>query len=57
MEHERQQKAFEDEIERLETEAHHQISETQRNYVDTHWRLVLYQFFISIICALVCETI
>ncbi|CAJ2650553.1 kinesin-like protein KIN-UA isoform X2 [Trifolium pratense] len=35
MEHERQQKAFEDEIERLATEAHHRISEAERNYADS----------------------
>lgn len=35
MEHERQQKAFEDEIERLATEAQHRISEAERNYVDS----------------------
>ncbi|XP_061357813.1 kinesin-like protein KIN-UA isoform X2 [Gastrolobium bilobum] len=35
MEHERQQKAFEDEIERLDTEAQHRISEAERNYVDS----------------------
>lgn len=34
MEHGRQQKAFEDEIERLATEAQHRISEAERNYVD-----------------------
>lgn len=35
VEHERQQKAFEDEIERLATEAQHRISEAERNYVDS----------------------
>ncbi|GAU20703.1 hypothetical protein TSUD_231170 [Trifolium subterraneum] len=35
MEHERQQKAFEDEIERLATEAQHRISEAERNYADS----------------------
>ncbi|KAG5089860.1 hypothetical protein GLYMA_01G213200v4 [Glycine max] len=35
VEHERQQKAFEDEIERLSTEAQHRISEAERNYVDS----------------------
>lgn len=35
MEHERQQKAFEDEIKRLATEAQHQISETEKNYMDS----------------------
>ncbi|MED6131329.1 hypothetical protein PIB30_008662 [Stylosanthes scabra] len=34
MEHERQQKAFEDEIERMATEAQHQLSEVERNYID-----------------------
>ncbi|KAL2987432.1 hypothetical protein AAZX31_11G028400 [Glycine max] len=35
VEHERQQKTFEDEIERLATEAQHRISEAERNYVDS----------------------
>ncbi|KAE9596796.1 putative plus-end-directed kinesin ATPase [Lupinus albus] len=35
MEHERQQKAFEDEIERLATEAEHRISEAERNHADS----------------------
>ncbi|OIV92754.1 hypothetical protein TanjilG_00888 [Lupinus angustifolius] len=35
MEHERQQKAFEDEIERLATEAEHRISEAERNHSDS----------------------
>ncbi|KAK2426059.1 armadillo repeat kinesin [Trifolium repens] len=35
MEHERQQKAFEDEIERLAIEAQHRISEAERNYADS----------------------
>ncbi|KAL2348113.1 hypothetical protein Fmac_002113 [Flemingia macrophylla] len=35
VEHERQQKAFEDEIERLAIEAQHRISEAERNYVDS----------------------
>ncbi|XP_019445077.1 PREDICTED: kinesin-like protein KIN-UA [Lupinus angustifolius] len=35
MEHERQQKAFEDEIERLATEAQHRISEAEKNYADS----------------------
>ncbi|KAK7330709.1 hypothetical protein VNO77_24907 [Canavalia gladiata] len=35
MEHERQQKAFEDDIERLTTEAQHLISETQKYYSDS----------------------
>ncbi|CAL0311681.1 unnamed protein product [Lupinus luteus] len=35
MEHERQQKAFEDEIERLATEAQHRISEVERNYANS----------------------
>ncbi|KAE9613167.1 putative plus-end-directed kinesin ATPase [Lupinus albus] len=35
MEHERQQKAFEDEIDRLATEAQHRISEAERNYADS----------------------
>ncbi|KAL1316602.1 hypothetical protein AAHE18_15G078000 [Arachis hypogaea] len=34
MEHERQQKAFEDEIERMATEAQHRLSEAERNYID-----------------------
>ncbi|XVF13267.1 hypothetical protein REPUB_Repub08aG0193900 [Reevesia pubescens] len=34
MEHERKQKAFEDEIERITTEAQNQISEAERNYAD-----------------------
>ncbi|KAF7810243.1 kinesin-like protein KIN-UA isoform X1 [Senna tora] len=34
MEHERQQKAFENELERLSTEAKHQISEAEKNYTD-----------------------
>ncbi|GLU05673.1 hypothetical protein SLE2022_227600 [Rubroshorea leprosula] len=34
MEHERKQKAFEDEIERINTEAKNQISEAERNYAD-----------------------
>lgn len=33
-EHERQQKAFEDEIERIATEAQNQISEVEKNYAD-----------------------
>lgn len=33
-EHERQQKAFENEIERITIEAQNQISETERNYAD-----------------------
>ncbi|CAL0314284.1 unnamed protein product [Lupinus luteus] len=35
MEHERQQKTFEDEIERLATEAEHRISEAERNHSDS----------------------
>jgi len=35
MEHERQQKAFEDDIERLTTEAQHQISKAQKYYSDS----------------------
>lgn len=35
VEHERQQKAFEDEIERLALEAQHRISEAERNYADS----------------------
>jgi len=34
VEHERQQKAFEDEVERLATEAQQRISDAERNYVD-----------------------
>lgn len=34
MEHERQQKAFEDELERLNTEAKRQISEAEKRYTD-----------------------
>ncbi|GMI96206.1 Arabidopsis thaliana KINESIN Ungrouped clade, gene A, phosphatidic acid kinase [Hibiscus trionum] len=34
MEHEREQKAFEDEIERLTTDAQNQISEAERNYAN-----------------------
>lgn len=34
MEHERQQKAFEDELERLSTEAKCQISQSEKNYAD-----------------------
>lgn len=33
-EHERQQKVFEDEIERITIEARNQISEVERNYAD-----------------------
>lgn len=33
-EHERQQKAFENEIERITTEAQNRISEVERNYED-----------------------
>lgn len=33
-EHERQQKAFEDEIERITIEAQNRISEVERNYAD-----------------------
>lgn len=33
-EHERQQKAFKDEIERIALEAQNQITETERNYAD-----------------------
>lgn len=33
-EHERQQKAFEDEIERITVEAQNQIAEAERNYAD-----------------------
>lgn len=33
-EHERQQKAFEDEIERIATEAQNQMSEVEKNYAD-----------------------
>jgi len=35
VEHERQQKAFEDEVERLATEAQERISDAERNYVDS----------------------
>jgi len=35
VEHERQQKAFEDEVERLATEAQQRISDAERNYVDS----------------------
>lgn len=34
MEHERKQKAFEEEIERITTDTQNQISETERNYAD-----------------------
>lgn len=34
-EHERQQKAFKDEIERITVEAQNQISEVERNYADS----------------------
>ncbi|MED6190248.1 hypothetical protein PIB30_104038 [Stylosanthes scabra] len=34
MEHERQQKTFEDEIERMATEAQHRLFEVERNYID-----------------------
>ncbi|KAJ9706745.1 hypothetical protein PVL29_001961 [Vitis rotundifolia] len=34
VEHERQQKAFEDEVERITVEAQNRISETERNYAD-----------------------
>lgn len=33
-EHERQQKAFEDEIQRISIQAQNQISESERNYAD-----------------------
>lgn len=55
MEHERQQKAFEDEIERLATEAQHQISEAERNYVDSLEVGSLSIFYIYLICVVVCE--
>ncbi|CAJ1928235.1 unnamed protein product [Sphenostylis stenocarpa] len=35
VEHERQQKAFEDEVERLATEAQQRIADAERNYVDS----------------------
>ena len=52
VEHERQQKAFEDEIERLSTEAQHRISEAERNYVDSlevGSISILYSYVISIV--------
>ena len=52
VEHERQQKAFEDEIERLSTEAQHRISEAERNYVDSlevGSISILYIYVISIV--------
>jgi len=55
MEHERQQKAFEDEIERLATEAQHRISEAERNYVDSLEVGSLSIFYIYLICVVVCE--
>jgi kinesin family protein 5 len=54
MEHERQQKAFEDEIERLATEAQHRISEAERNYADSLevGFNILYQCYM---CCSLCE--
>ena len=34
VEHERQQKVFDDEVERIAVEAQNRISETERNYAD-----------------------
>ena len=45
MEHERKQKAFEDEIERITTAAQNQISEAERNYADA----MEVRFFTSIV--------
>ena len=45
MEHERKQKAFEDEIERITTDAQNQISEAERNYADA----MEVRFFTSIV--------
>jgi kinesin family protein 5 len=54
MEHERQQKAFEDEIERLAIEAQHRISEAERNYADSLEVSfnILYQCYM---CCSLCE--
>jgi kinesin family protein 5 len=54
MEHERQQKAFEDEIERLATEAQHRISEAERNYADSLEVGSISIFYINVICVVVC---
>ena len=54
MEHERQQKAFEDEIERIATEAQHRISEAERNYVDLLEVGSISILLIYVICSAVC---
>jgi kinesin family protein 5 len=54
MEHERQQKAFEDEIERLAIEAQHRISEAERNYADSLEVGSISIFYINVICVVVC---
>lgn len=54
VEHERQQKAFEDEIERLSTEAQHRISEAERNYVDSLEVGFISILYIYVTCIAVC---
>lgn len=52
-EHERQQKAFENEIERITKEAQRQISEAERNHADALEVMIMCLFVCTCIC--VCE--
>lgn len=54
VEHERQQKAFEDEVEMLATEAQQRISDAERNYVDLLEVGSISSLYISVITIAVC---
>lgn len=57
MEHERQQKSFEDEIERIATEAQHRISEAERNYVDSLEVGFISILYIYVMCCSLCKRV
>lgn len=58
-EHERRQKAFEDEIERISIEAQTRISEVERNYEEalevSAYIYIIYNF--NLVCACICTCI